>query len=110
MGVGHRVGVVDVEDGRAERLGHTLGLVTGLVVALVGGARCGRERDREAAGAGAQPGVLERGDQRPVLVSMLLVAEMKCGLSASAAVAVITTAAAAEMTTKAMPRIVTPPS
>jgi mevalonate kinase len=56
------------------------------------------------------PASLNEVTSAPVLVSMLLVAEMKCGLSASAAVAVITTAAAAEMTTKAMRRIVTPPS
>src|SRR5215831_13115952 len=52
------------------------------------------------------PASLNEVTSAPVLVSMLLVAEMKCGLSASAAVAVITTAATAEMSTKAMRRIV----
>src|SRR5262249_30086724 len=41
----------------------------------------------------------------PVLVSMLLVANRKCGLSASAAEAPITTAANAEISTNRMRRI-----
>jgi hypothetical protein len=44
----------------------------------------------------------------PVLVSMLLLANRKCGLSASAVVADITTVATAEMSMNAMRRIVLP--
>src|SRR5215471_20050522 len=50
--------------GRPERLGYALGLVAGLVVALVGGGRIGGERDMDARGAGAQPRLLEHGVQR----------------------------------------------
>src|SRR6266581_9084924 len=52
------------------------------------------------------PASLNEVTSAPVLVSMLLSAEMKCGLSASADVAVITTAAAALASMKAMRRIV----
>jgi hypothetical protein len=41
----------------------------------------------------------------PVLVLMLLLANRKCGLSASAALAPITTVVTAEMSTNAMRRI-----
>src|SRR6266571_7522187 len=56
------------------------------------------------------PASLNEVTSAPVLLLMLLSAKMKCGLSASAALAAITTVATAEMSTNAMRRIVNPPS
>src|SRR6266511_2105115 len=65
LAVAHREGGRACHRARAEGLGDTLGLVTSLVVALVGGGRIGTERNPDASCAGAQARLLERGVQRP---------------------------------------------
>ncbi len=56
-----------------------------------------------------RPASLNEVVSAPVVLLTLLVANRKCGLSASADVAVSTTAETAVMSTNAIRRIVTPP-